>query len=173
MKLELTLYIIIYVKGLIIVPKLECIFFSKDGMINPVAHSKEELTVQFANNQIHQSLHQCEQIVQQLVNQTQQANQNYQLLLQQEQQNAQRLEELAQREQRAVQTIQTALQGHQTAIQQLQQVSQLCRQMEQTIQSQFNASISQTNQNPYVNPSFNQQYQGQPVGSNTSYRSMQ
>lgn len=133
----------------------------------------------FINNQVSQSLHQCEQLIQQLVQQTQQASHNYQMLLQQEQQNVQRLEELAQREQRAVQMIQTALQGHQTAIQQLQQVSSLCRQVEQMIQIQSNAAFSQTSQTAY-NPVFSQAqstsqggYQASGIHANTTYRSMQ
>ncbi|QMV39839.1 hypothetical protein [Cohnella cholangitidis] len=125
----------------------------------------------FANNQLNQNLHQCEQIIQQLVNQTQQASQNYQQLLQQEQQNAQRLEELAHREQRAAQMIQTALHGHQTAIQQLQQVANLCRQIEQMAQVQFNSSITHANVNPYAQPA-NANF-AQPIGMNTNYRSMQ
>lgn len=92
--------------------------------------------MQIDNNGMHQALQQCEQILQQLVNQTEQASQNYQMLLQQELQNAQQLHELAQREQRAAQIIQNALQGHHTAVQQLQHVSQICRQLEQTAQNQ-------------------------------------
>ncbi|GMK37769.1 hypothetical protein PCCS19_08230 [Paenibacillus sp. CCS19] len=100
------------------------------------------------NNYSHNpSVQQVEQLVQQLVQQTQQASQNYQQLLQQEQQNAQRLEELAQREQRAAQVIQTALQGHQTAIQQLNQIASLVRQVEQSAHSQaqyaYNPAFSQ------------------------------
>ena len=125
--------------------------------------------MQSGNNGIQQALQQCEQIVQQLINQTQQASHNYQMLLQQEQQNAQRLEELAQREHRAAQTIQVAMQGHQTAIQQLQHVTQLCRQVEQIAQSQqFNtASFANAQQH---NPSFSQQGIG---GYNPNFRSMQ
>ncbi|MBN2983120.1 hypothetical protein JW799_18215 [Cohnella algarum] len=89
-------------------------------------------------------LHQCQNIVQQLINQTQQATQMYQQMLQQEQQNAARLEELAQREQRAVQMIQTALHGHQTAIQQMNQVSQMCRQLEQSVQHINTQTFSST-----------------------------
>jgi DNA repair ATPase RecN len=109
----------------------------------------------FTNNQASQSLHQCEQMIQQLVNQTQQASHNYQMLLQQEQQNAQRLEELASREQKAAQIIQTALQGHQTAIQQLHQVSQICKQVENMIHSQYNSPLSQSHTlAPDINPGF-------------------
>ncbi|PWW05111.1 hypothetical protein DFQ01_10594 [Paenibacillus cellulosilyticus] len=110
--------------------------------------------MQFNNQSFNQSLQQAEHLVQQLVQQTQQASQNYQQLLQQEQQNAQRLEELAQREQRAAQVIQTALQGHQTAIQQLNQIASLCRQVEQSIQSQA--------QHVY-NPTFTQPSHYQPA----------
>ncbi|WP_127491984.1 hypothetical protein [Paenibacillus glycanilyticus] len=127
--------------------------------------------MQFSNNnQASQSLHQCEQVIQQLVNQTQQASQNYQMLLQQEQQNAQRLEELAAREQKAAQIIQTALQGHQTAIQQLQQVSQICRQVESMIHTQFNSSVSQSF-NTHT-PSYNTGYASQqPQHSYSNFNS--
>nr|WP_229696357.1 hypothetical protein [Paenibacillus albidus] len=66
--------------------------------------------------------------------QTQQASQMYQQLLQQEQQNAVQLEEIAGRERKAAQIIQNALHGHQTAMQQMQQISQICRQLEQSTQ---------------------------------------
>ncbi|RUS45101.1 hypothetical protein [Cohnella sp. AR92] len=119
--------------------------------------------MQFSNNSASSSLQQCEQIIQQLVHQTQQASHNYQMLLQQEQQNSQRLEDLARREQQAAQMIQTALQGHQTAIQQLQQVSSICRQVEQMVQVQsFAPSFAQNNQNqaqsPYSSASFNSNF---------------
>ncbi|MFC5406078.1 hypothetical protein [Cohnella soli] len=130
-----------------------------------------------SNNHSNQSLQQCEQIIQQLVNQTQQASQNYQQLLQQEQQNAQRLEELAHREQKAAQMIQTALQGHQTVIQQLQQVSNLCRQIEHSAQMQFNAGYNQSNQNFAPHSAYTQQqpnaFQNHNQNFNTGYRSMQ
>ncbi|MEC0236812.1 hypothetical protein P4H71_21060 [Paenibacillus kribbensis] len=82
-----------------------------------------------------QQLHQCEQIMQQLVQQTQQGTAMYQQLLQQEQQNASSLESLVQRERNAAQMIQTAIQHHQQAMQQYQQVIQLCNQLENTIRS--------------------------------------
>ncbi|KJD45668.1 hypothetical protein [Paenibacillus terrae] len=82
-----------------------------------------------------QQLRQCEQIMQQLVQQTQQGTAMYQQLLQQEQQNASNLEDLVQRERNAAQMIQTAIQHHQQAVQQCQQVIQLCSQLENTIRS--------------------------------------
>ncbi|ADM68527.1 hypothetical protein GMA19_00677 [Paenibacillus polymyxa E681] len=82
-----------------------------------------------------QQLHQCEQIMQQLVQQTQQGTAMYQQLLQQEQQNASSLESLVQRERSAAQMIQTAIQHHQQAMQQYQQVIQLCSQLENSIRS--------------------------------------
>lgn len=78
---------------------------------------------------------QSEQIIQQLMTQTQQGTQNYQQLLQQEQEHAAKLQELSQHSNKAIQMIQQALQGHQTAMQQLQQVSQLIRQLEQIPQT--------------------------------------
>ncbi|MDO7908282.1 AMP-dependent synthetase and ligase [Paenibacillus sp. JX-17] len=87
------------------------------------------------NNSVSQQIQQCEQIMQQLIQQTQQASSMYQQMLQQEQQNAARLEELAQRERQAAHMIQTALQGHQTAVQQYHQVTQLCKQLESSIQA--------------------------------------
>lgn len=82
-----------------------------------------------------QQLHQCEQIMQQLVQQTQQGTAMYQQLLQQEQQNAASLEDLVQRERHAAQMIQTAIQHHQQALQQYQQVIHLCSQLENTMRS--------------------------------------
>jgi len=75
----------------------------------------------------------CEQLLSQLIQQTQQSTQKYQQMLQQEQQNVAMLEQLAQRERQTVQIIQTALQGHQTALEQLQQASSLCRQLEYAV----------------------------------------
>lgn len=106
-------------------------------------------------------LHQCQNIIQQLINQTQQASQMYQQMLQQEQQNATRLEEIAQREQKASQMIQNVLQGHHTAVQQMQQVAQICRQLEQSAHS-----FSQQAWSHQVQPS-----QHQPFGT-ASYGSM-
>ncbi len=76
-----------------------------------------------------QSLAQAEQLIQQLMQQTQQASGQYQQLLKQEQENAALLQQIAQREQQAAHIIQTALQGHQTAMQQLQQISGICNQI--------------------------------------------
>ncbi|MEK4009036.1 hypothetical protein [Paenibacillus sp. FSL H3-0333] len=88
-------------------------------------------------------IRECEQIVQQLMAQTQQGTQNYQQLLQQEQQDAAKLQELSQHNSKAIQMIQQALQGHQTAMQQLQQISQSVRSMEQFPQtSGFNTHTS-------------------------------
>ncbi|KAF6562441.1 hypothetical protein G9G63_18255 [Paenibacillus sp. EKM202P] len=89
----------------------------------------------FNNMAPQQQIHQCEQIIQQLVQQTQQGTAMYQQLLQQEQQNASSLESLMQRERNAAQMIQTAIQDHQKAMQQYQQVIQLCSQLENTIRS--------------------------------------
>lgn len=84
----------------------------------------------FSNSQsLSTQLAQCEQLIHQMVQQTQQASVKYQQLLLQEQRNAEQLEQLAQRERQAAHIIQTALQGHQTALQQLQQISNLCNQM--------------------------------------------
>lgn len=82
-----------------------------------------------------QQLRQCEQIMQQLIQQTQQGTTMYQQLLQQEQQNASSLENLVQRERNAAQMIQTAIQHHQQAMQQCHQVIQLCSQLENSIRS--------------------------------------
>lgn len=80
-------------------------------------------------------LTQLESLVQQLVNQTQQASMQYQQLLAQEQQNARTLEQIAQKEQHAAHVIQTALQGHQTAIQQLHQINSLAHQLSVSVPS--------------------------------------
>ncbi|MGG1660191.1 AMP-dependent synthetase and ligase [Brevibacillus sp. NRS-1366] len=79
--------------------------------------------------QLSEQLAHCEQLIGQLVQQTQQASAQYQQLLQQEERNAVQLQQIAQREQQAAQMIQTALQGHQKAIQQLQQISSICNQV--------------------------------------------
>ncbi|MNG01147.1 hypothetical protein D3C84_841120 [compost metagenome] len=75
-------------------------------------------------------------IAQQLIQQTQQANQMYRQMMQNEQQNAMMLEQMAQRERQAVQTIQQSLQGHEMAIQRCQQIIAMCNQMEQQLASQ-------------------------------------
>jgi hypothetical protein len=74
--------------------------------------------------------------------------------------------------------IQTALHGHQTAIQQLQQVSNICRQVEQMVQVQYNSSFAQNNnQNHMVSPSFTQPlntFNSNNTGMNTApFKSMQ
>nr|WP_286672492.1 hypothetical protein [Cohnella hashimotonis] len=106
-------------------------------------------------------------MIQQLVSQTQQASQMYQQLQQQEQQNASRLEELAQREHKAAQIIQQTLHGHQTAIQQLQQVSQICRQLEQTVNMQLSQQAIQSQPSHSQFGGFNSfpQQQQQPFSS--------
>lgn len=97
------------------------------------------------NTNFSSQLNQCEQLVQQLIQQTSQASQVYEQLKQQEQQNAIQLEEIAAREKLAVQTIATALQGHQQAVDQMQQVVSICKQIEQSsLNSTFVAN--QTNQ---------------------------
>jgi dsDNA-specific endonuclease/ATPase MutS2 len=79
-------------------------------------------------------IQQCEQMVQQLIQQTQQSTQMYRQMIQQEQQNSAQLEQLAQRERQAVQMLESAIQGHSTAMQMMQQVSSICRQLEQSVQ---------------------------------------
>ncbi|MGO4183702.1 AMP-dependent synthetase and ligase [Paenibacillus sp. MCAF9] len=98
-----------------------------------------------SNNQISQQLAHAEQLIQQLVNQTQQASGQYQQLLNQELNNAKALEQIAQREQQAAQIIQTALQGHQTALQQLHQISTICNQLAQSSQTQMTAYSTMNN----------------------------
>lgn len=97
------------------------------------------------NNQVQLQLAHATQLIQQLVNQTQQASVQYQQLLNQEQQNVRTLEQLAQREQQAAHVIQTALQGHQTAIQQLQQISGICNQISNS-SNQYTTSPAFSNQ---------------------------
>ncbi|RJX40033.1 hypothetical protein D3P09_11705 [Paenibacillus pinisoli] len=104
----------------------------------------------FQSGNVSGQLNQIEGIVQQLIQQTQQASAQYQQLLKQEQENAQLLQQLSQREQQAAQTIQTALQGHQTAVQQLQHITNLCNQISHT--SATSGSIAaNTQQQPYSN----------------------
>lgn len=91
-------------------------------------------------NQAYQQLAHAEQLIQQLVNQTQQASVQYQQLLHQEKNNAVQLEQIAQREHQAASIIQTALQGHQTAIQQLQQINAICQQISRTASSSYNTN---------------------------------
>jgi hypothetical protein len=73
------------------------------------------------------------QNAQQLIHQTQQANQLYKQMMQSEQQNVQTLEQMLQRERMAVQTIQQSLQGHELAIQRCQDVIGQCNQMEREL----------------------------------------
>lgn len=101
-------------------------------------------------------LNQIEGIVQQLIQQTQQASVQYQQLLKQEQENAQLLQQIAQREQQAAQTIQTTLQGHQTAVQQMQHVMNLCNQVSHSTFAQSQSYAANTQQ-PYTG--YNSNYQ--------------
>ncbi|MEK3883445.1 hypothetical protein [Paenibacillus sp. PL2-23] len=95
-------------------------------------------------------LNQIEGIVQQLIQQTQQASAQYQQLLKQEQENAALLQQIAQREQQAAQIIQTALQGHHTAVQQMQNITSLCNQISQTSLTQ-SAAYMHNQSNDYSN----------------------
>ena len=88
---------------------------------------------------------QIESIVQQLIQQTQQASAQYQQLLKQEQENAALLQQIAQREQQAAQIIQTTLQGHQTAVQQMHNISNLCNQISQSWMTQSSAYMQNQN----------------------------
>lgn len=101
---------------------------------------------------------QCEQIAQQLIQQTNQANQRYQQMLQKQQQNITALQQMMQKEQEAVQYIQQSLQGHQTAIRQLNQIQQMCRQLE----SSFTQSSAMHSMQM---PSYGQQSYRQPSTS--------
>ncbi|NQX47319.1 hypothetical protein HQN87_18465 [Paenibacillus tritici] len=86
-------------------------------------------------------IRECEQIIQQLMAQTQQGTQLYQQMLQQEQQDAAKLQELSQHNNKAIQMIQQAMQGHQTAMQQMQQILQTVKSLEQFPQTTgFNTS---------------------------------
>ncbi|WP_219836603.1 AMP-dependent synthetase and ligase [Paenibacillus sp. R14(2021)] len=97
--------------------------------------------------QPNQVLAQCERLIQQLTNQTQQASMQYEQLMRQEQENAMQLEQLAQREKQAAHIIQTALQGHQMAIQQLHQISNACNQLVNTSNTFATNMISQQQNN--------------------------
>ncbi|MFF2889815.1 hypothetical protein [Paenibacillus sp. NPDC057967] len=103
----------------------------------------------FQSGNASSQVNQIEGIVQQLIQQTQQASAQYQQLLKQEQENAQLLQQLAQREQQAAQTIQTALQGHQTAVQQMQHITNLCNQISHSTVS--TGSYAANTQQPYSN----------------------
>lgn len=98
-------------------------------------------------------LNQIENVVHQLIQQTQQASMQYQQLLKQEQENAAMLQQISQREQQAAHIIQTALQGHQTAIQQLNQITNFCNQISHTTLSQTASYMpgpqTQPNQSSY------------------------
>lgn len=102
-------------------------------------------------NQGSQQLAQAEQLIQQLIHQTQQASMQYQQLLNQEKNNAVQLEQIAQREHQAASIIQSALQGHHTAIQHLQQINAICQQISHSasVSASYNTSnipvYSQTN----------------------------
>jgi hypothetical protein len=109
----------------------------------------------YQNQNLSSQINQCQNIIQQLMNQTQQTSQMYQQMLQQEQQNATRLEELAQREQKSTQTIQNALHGHQLAMQQMQQLTQICKQLEQSVLSNNNIQAFNQQQQQYNPNSFN------------------
>lgn len=104
----------------------------------------------FQSGNVSSQLNQIEGIVQQLIQQTQQASAQYQQLLKQEQENAQLLQQLSQREQQAAQTIQTALQGHQTAVQQMQHITSLCNQISHSSATASGFAAS-TQQQPYSN----------------------
>lgn len=93
---------------------------------------------------------QIENIVQQLIQQTQQASAQYQQLLKQEQENAALLQQIAQREQQAAQIIQTALQGHHSAVQQMHNIQNLCNQITQSSMTQSSSYI-QNQDNGYAN----------------------
>ncbi|MGD6843958.1 hypothetical protein ACQCVH_15715 [Bacillus infantis] len=82
-------------------------------------------------------LNACRQTAQQLIQQTQQSNQQYRQMLHQEQQNIQMLQQILAHEQQAAQTIQQSLHAHEVAIQQCQQVVQMCNQLQQEMSGPF------------------------------------
>ena len=73
------------------------------------------------------------QIAQQLIQQTQQGNQQYRMMLQQEQQNIQMLEQMLQREKQAVQVIEQSLHNHDLAISRCQDLVNICNQLQQDL----------------------------------------
>ncbi|MDZ5471615.1 hypothetical protein SM124_07620 [Bacillus sp. 31A1R] len=107
-------------------------------------------------NNTHNVINECRQLAQQLINQTEQGNQQYRQMLQQEQQNAQMLEQLVQRERQAAQYLQQSLQNHHIAIQRCQEVINLCNQMEQQMSTQMGISSYQPVSGQHI-PSYNTQ----------------
>jgi hypothetical protein len=101
-------------------------------------------------HQIAQQITQCQQMISQLIAQTQHGSALYQQMKQQELQNAQQLQQLAQREQQAAQMLEQALQSHGQALQQMHQCLQICTQLERIVQQQMIANSAQ-NQAFYAN----------------------
>ncbi|HEX7056065.1 MAG TPA: hypothetical protein VF260_02545 [Bacilli bacterium] len=75
----------------------------------------------YQNQNLAAQFQHCEQLMQQVIHQTQAHNNVYQQMMQLEQQN--------------VQKIQHMLQEHQIAVQKLQQAIQICNQLEQSMRS--------------------------------------
>lgn len=97
-------------------------------MYNQQNISQGQLNVSHTMQQTHGlgQINACRQTAQQLIQQTQQSNQQYRQMLQQ----------ILAHEQQAVQTIQQSLHAHDVAIQQCQQVVQMCNQIQQEITGQ-------------------------------------
>lgn len=107
-------------------------------MYNQPNMSQGQLNISHTMQQTHGlgQINACRQTAQQLIQQTQQSNQQYRQMLHQEQQNIQMLQQILSHEQQAAQTIQQSLHAHEVAIQQCQQVVQMCNQLQQELTGQ-------------------------------------
>lgn len=122
------------------------------------------------HQQVNQLASQCDQMIRQMVTQTNQNTRTYQQIAQTEEQNARELERLVQREHQTAQTIQNIIRSHEQSIQQLNQLQSLVGQISQT------ASII-SNQNWQLSSQFNQsgvyntpvQYGQQTAGQYSTY----
>ena len=74
-------------------------------------------------------MHECEQMVQLLIQQTTHSYKVYEELRQQEQRNSMQLQELISNEKQAIHAIHTALQSHQQAVAEMQQVVEMYKQI--------------------------------------------
>jgi len=104
--------------------------------------------------QMNQLVSQCDQMIRQMVNQTNQNTRTYQQMAQTEEQNARELERLVQREHQTAQTIQNMIRTHEQTIQQLNQLQSLVSQISHSasmISQQNMQMVSQiSQQTPYT-----------------------
>jgi len=113
--------------------------------------------------QMNQLVSQCDQMIRQMVTQTNQNTRTYQQIAQTEEQNARELERLVQREHQTAQTIQNIIRSHEQAIQQLNQLQTLVNQISHSASMISQQNLQMVSQISQQTPYAAQTQYGQPA----------